>query len=474
MSKKRWANKMFTLLAISVLFGVTIFFLSGKKEPIPFAPVSEAYQGIWAQVGYGNAYSVTSEGATLYQYTRETCIQTKTLSNSQVNEFMAQAILSDDGDSLSFVPESRPLLASKVTKLAVLPVVCQPGNLVVASTPTVVFEHLWHSFNDYYAFFSERHIDWHKLYAEVRPTITDDLNDDELLDVFRTLLSPLNDGHVRLLTNNDEFEFAEKSEMEQFFMGRFAEQTEFDDVQEYQNNLSEQFKELMSGYFDIESGGSVGSKVLWASNSNNVGYLYINGMEGLAGNDANSPEENVEAIDSILGNALAHLNKTDALIIDVRFNGGGYDEVSLAIANHFTDQSALAFSKTTRSFAGDTNKIDAYFRPKIESPYIGPIAILTSRFTASAAEVFLTAMSSLDHVTLVGENSAGFLADQLYRILPNKWEIAVPNVVFMDSNGTSFEVTGVPPDIEAATNLPEMLDENKDIVVEAALAALGY
>ena len=28
----------------------------------------------------------------------------------------------------------------------------------------------------------------------------------------------------------------------------------------------------------------------------------------------------------------------NGLVIDIRFNGGGYDSVSLAIANHFADK----------------------------------------------------------------------------------------------------------------------------------------
>jgi len=134
----------------------------------------------------------------------------------------------------------------------------------------------------------------------------------------------------------------------------------------------------------------------------------------------------------------------------------------------------LAFTKKTRSYAGDTNTIDAFFSRVTESPYLKPIAILISPNTASAAEVFLTAMSSLPHVTIVGEKTVGILADQLDKDLPNGWVVAVPNVVFMDKNGTSFEVTGVPPDVEVITDLPDLFGRRRDKVIEKAITVLGY
>jgi len=340
------------------------------------------------------------------------------------------------------------------------------------------FDHLWHTFNDYYAFFDERGIDWNKQYAAIRPSVTDELTDDELIEVFRKLLSPLNDGHIQLITDNDRFEFADKSGIEKYVRESFADQTRFDDIEEYGDSLGDQMGNIISSYFVSETlrsaGGSSGERVRWALNSNNVGYLYISGMEGIASGDSNEPDENVKAINSILKDAMADLNNTDALIVDVRFNGGGFDEVSLAIASHFTDQSVLAFSKVTRSFAGETNPIEAFFTPATDQPYLNPVVILTSEITASAAEVFLTAMSALPKVTLVGEKTAGILADQLERILPNNWIVAVPNVVFMNDKGISYEVTGVSPDVEVKTNLPELLDKKKDPVIETALSTLGY
>jgi len=162
------------------------------------------------------------------------------------------------------------------------------------------------------------------------------------------------------------------------------------------------------------------------------------------------------------------------LIIDVRINGGGHDEVSLAIAGYFTDQTLLAVSKRARSFAGETNMKDAFISPAIDTPYLNPIAIISSSDTGSAAETFLIAMSALPQVTLVGENSNGVLSDVLSKTLPNGWEIGLSNEVYTDFQGINYEVTGVEPDVFAEPFSLVAIEQNTDLAIDAALEALGF
>ena len=197
-------------------------------------------------------------------------------------------------------------------------------------------------------------------------------------------------------------------------------------------------------------------------------------MGSLAGDKTSSGREDVEAINNIMKSVLADIINTDALIIDVRINDGGWDPVGLAIANHFTDQSIPAFSKYTHTVGGNKDYIKAMFKPATSSPYLKPIAVLASENTASAAEVFLIAMSALPHATIMGETSRGIMADSLYKSLPNNWKFTVPNVFFIDISGNKYEVTGVPPQISAPTDFSELFDQEKDSAIEAALTALGY
>jgi len=465
-------NVIYILLPIIVLLGVLMVYLNRAKNTTT-PPVSAEYHGIWGRSGYGEVISITDKGGEFYQYTRETCIKVDTIDSANVAQLFAETEYSPDANTRRRIPNEFHLFSWSVRKLNDLPAVCQPDNLIVANTPTQTFEHLWHTFNDYYAFFAERNIDWDEHYANIRPTVADDMSDDELLVVFKKLLAPVNDGHIELSTTDDAFNFYEKRGVDKFMIEQSSKQSDFEDFQQYANWFSEQFKEVLSNYFNIDAGGSAGGnsgeEITWASNDSGVGYLHIGTMLDIADKESASESEILEAVNSIMESALADLQQTDTLIIDVRFNSGGHDAVSLAIANHFTDQSSLAYSKHTHSFTGETYTAEAFLSPATSSPYLKPIAILTSPNTASAAEVFLMIMSELSHVSLVGEHSAGVLADSRPRALPNRWIINVPNGDFVSASGGKYEVRGVPPDIQISANYSQLLEQRRDHVLEAAL-----
>ena len=66
------------------------------------------------------------------------------------------------------------------------------------SQPEALFEELWGTFSERYAFFELRGVDWNAQRKKFRPMVTADTTDDELFDIFCKMLKPLNDGHVNL------------------------------------------------------------------------------------------------------------------------------------------------------------------------------------------------------------------------------------------------------------------------------------
>src|SRR3954467_2037497 len=67
------------------------------------------------------------------------------------------------------------------------------------SKPELNFEVLWHTFEDNYAFFKLRNIDWHKSYQKFRPQVSSTTTDDSLYDVFSKMLSPFQDNHINVI-----------------------------------------------------------------------------------------------------------------------------------------------------------------------------------------------------------------------------------------------------------------------------------
>ena len=72
-------------------------------------------------------------------------------------------------------------------------------SAMIVRDPEKNFEALWRTFQKRYPFFALRKVDWQKQYDTYRPRVTKETGDDELFDIFRQMLDPLDDGHVELI-----------------------------------------------------------------------------------------------------------------------------------------------------------------------------------------------------------------------------------------------------------------------------------
>jgi len=95
------------------------------------------------------------------------------------------------------------------------------------------------------------------------------------------------------------------------------------------------------------------------------------------------------------------------------------------------------------------------------------VVLLTGLLTISAGETFTQAlMGRTPHVTRIGENTQGVFSDVLNRKLPNGWEFGLPNEVFRTKDGKTFDVGGIPPDI----NVPVFGDADVAAGTDPAMA----
>ena len=105
--------------------------------------------------------------------------------------------------------------------------------------------------------------------------------------------------------------------------------------------------------------------------------------------------------------ALRFLERTDAMIIDVRRNGGGSGLMSHMLFSHFLPADSIP---TIRVTSRDTPK-PVLMRSFVDVPGPRrpdvPLYVLTSRRTGSAAEEFSFVLHNLGRATLVGERTAG-------------------------------------------------------------------
>ena len=127
----------------------------------------------------------------------------------------------------------------------------------------------------------------------------------------------------------------------------------------------------------------------------NIGYLEVTGFNGAPGSD-----------DAIAA-ALRFLEHTDAMIIDVRRNGGGSGQMSHMLFSHFLPADSIPTIRVSSRSTPHPVLMRSYVDvPGPRRPDV-PLYVLTSRRTGSAAEEFSFVLHNLGRATLVGERTAG-------------------------------------------------------------------
>jgi C-terminal processing protease CtpA/Prc len=175
------------------------------------------------------------------------------------------------------------------------------------------------------------------------------------------------------------------------------------------------------------------------------------------------------ALERGLDRALAALRHTRSMIVDLRMNGGGFDALALAFASRFADRERVAFTKAP-VYRGRTLDAAAIAVAPRGETYRGPIHLLTSPRTGSAAEILVLAMSALPQVTRIGEPTLGILSDNLYKRLPNGWEVGLSNERYEAPDGALYEGSGIPPQVPVAVWVEGDLRGGYRRAVDVALA----
>lgn len=140
-----------------------------------------------------------------------------------------------------------------------------------------------------------------------------------------------------------------------------------------------------------------------------------------------------------------------AVVIDLRFNGGGYDEASLCVAGYFAQERYLAYQKQAY-YKDDYTALQSMYVEPADYVFDQDVYVLTSPYTISAAETFLRAMlaNPSHRVTVVGETTAGNYSDAFERVLPfhdSDIRYTFSNERYFDAQGNALEGCGAIPDV---------------------------
>lgn len=307
-----------------------------------------------------------------------------------------------------------------------------------ANDPKGNFETLWDILDQHYCFFEEKGVDWNKLYTKYNSRVSNHMNEEELFLVCEELLSELKDGHTNLSSP---------------FATSYYRQWWSDYPQNYNARI------IQENYFNFNYRSL--SDVDYGILPQNIGYMHYGSFSYGLG------EGNIDHI-------LAYLITCDALIIDVRDNGGGNLTNVEPLVRRFITERTLAgyISHKTGPGHDEFSKPFAYYYNPAEAGHImwgKPVAVLTNRSTFSAANDFVAFMKQLPQVTIIGATTGGGCGMPFSSELPCGWGIRFSACPMYDANGKLTEM-GIAPTDGCAVDMSASDELNgRDTILDFAI-----
>lgn len=269
--------------------------------------------------------------------------------------------------------------------------------------------------NEHYCFFdyknSEYGLDWNEVYARYSRQIDDGMTSTQLFEVLGNMLGELRDGHVNMYVSFDQSRYWSWKE-------------------DYPANFSDSLQRRYLGTdYKISSG------IKYRKLDDNIGYIYCGSFSNAIGSGN-------------LNDILMDLATCNALIVDVRDNGGGMLTSAETLASRFTDEEILVGYMQHKTGPGHNDfsePEEQKLKPSSGLRWHKPVAVLTNRAVFSAANEFVKYMKCCPGVTVIGDKTGGGAGMPFSSELPNGWSVrfsACP-MYDRDMNCTEF---GIEPD----------------------------
>lgn len=414
--------------------------------------------GVWQTDGYGWILEISADQVQVFNSAKDVCVP-------ETNGFepIGSAL---KGFELEFLPGGSELhISSEVEKHSIravripgLPDMCLKGD---SNDPKVSLDAFLAYFQHQYPFHKIYQVDFEKQRNWSKQMLTSDASDKDLFAVMAHFMLPLNDGHIGLFAEIDDWpqrvpgyrgKTLERIVKYAQRRGKNPDQS----VHAFRESIWTESigKELLKG-----KGRSVGNnRIQFGKLSDNVGYLAFLTV-GDFDASANSPKEELIATQVLLNEIFTFFIEQEfrTLILDLSLNFGGSDYIAREIASRFVQQPTPAYSK----FAADASDpiITRYsVIPSEYSRFHGNVLLMTSDVTVSAAEVLTMMLRDLPQVTHLGERTRGSLSDILSRRLPNGWILHLSNEVYLDSSGNHWEAQGIEPHVYV-----DVFEENRPV-----------
>lgn len=434
----------FLVMAISVFAMAKIASAQAPAQtPSVLSDVAnrDAMRGIWASPQQGYVLDLSARNPRVFQIAANACWLDKDLADAAKESLVVGWFNAEK----TKIKVATHLGGSKteLTKLSSLPAAC---DAPVNRSPTAVYEALWQSFFEHYAFFKERNIDWAALREAQIARISAKTTDAGLYKEIAALLSHIDDAHVtlqakvdgderRLITGRGATLLALRNAFEQ--QNKIKSAAEF-----YKTWITKTQQNIGDALLKGNGKSALSGAAFWGVNDG-IGYLSLTNLINFT--RSQKIDDDILAVNELLDTFFAACKDCVAVVVDLSQNRGGDDRIALSIAARFSAQPIAVFNKQAYSKTALADVQTFSLEPNNASRWTKPVALITDSVTVSAAEVLTLSMRALPNVTHMGATTRGAMSDALEKSLPNGWRFTLSNEIYRAPNGEVYEARGIAP-----------------------------
>lgn len=421
-----------------VQFVLFLFLLSCS-----FSQEEEIKNTIWEQEGYDRILKIEDTTYTYYNYDKYGCsilVQGDFEGRFKVVDYDKNLLVLNPGGIVEY----------RFKKINKVPTECFSIKNDRDYSFDINFKSFWETFSRNYGFFEQRGIDWEEIYRVYLPKIKSLNSSQDFGKLLKEIVDKFNDGHIRL----DIPELIQQPPKTK---------------REKRTYSKDQILDSISNKYLVTPFNYNNGVIRWGIIKNrNIGYIGIRDMNGFSNYITDSIENTITfdsvykekeksyqpleqfkneilGVEFIMDKVLKDLNETSSIIIDLRFNGGGYETVSLKLLSYFIKEEKHIFSVKTKTSNGFTPVQKYYIKPSKKSEK--KIYLLTSPFSSSSTEIFVLGSLSFNNFERLGSKTNGIFSELLWKQLPNGWEYSLSNEVYMDTKDKTYEGDGIDVDV---------------------------
>lgn len=370
--------------------------------------------GWYEMAGYGTVLHVDGDDLTSHYVTPSTCVVGDTVDNELPVDHA-------DDDGVITIDLVGPTTDYRLVPLA--------DALTCRSEEADTLIALDELFSTHYPFFDQRGVDWSDAMHALRTAVETDAGTFDA--AFAERLVELRDGHTTLEGLDID------PDINAFGLAGV------DTLDDLETVIGREFERTLASVDEIAADDT--GSVAWGRLGRDTGYLIMVAFEGISGED--DPRADLAALRAALDDAVAALGDVERLVVDMRFNAGGYEDLATVAAGYFVDEPTPGYRKWAHA------QPDAFVQTVIIEPeaahFGGDVAVVTSPITASAAEAFTLAMVEVADAIVVGSPSFGEFSDAIDWVLPDGTEFTLSMENYTDLDGINHEATGIPVDTAA-------------------------